>query len=307
MLKILKTAEDSKNWLDSMTAIVEKNGQGTNMDNYTAIVTFLDGAPEPRQTENSVQAKSQKYRISEKQVLGDRADQQDALYSFYDDKKEELFAVICDGMGGAFGGKEASSIAINKLIELHDSKMESESPFEFFDRALDIIDNEVAALKEKDEKYKKAGTTLVSVIIENDELYYFSVGDSPLYLIRNNKIKMLTREHNVKFAKDEGLAIYKNLKNYSDDTLISFIGKGGIDIYDLNKGGVILERDDILLLTSDGLTKILSDEELKGIILEEEFDNALQKLFSETERRAKGKRDNTTAILIKVGSKSDEK
>ncbi len=233
--------------------------------------------------------------IKEKSIIGSREDQQDNYYSFSDN--EVSFAVVCDGMGGSAGGGLASQIVVDKLKELVHEKSPKEYFPDFFLWAVDILDESVVSLQKQSETCK-SGTTIVAAAIENEKLYWLSVGDSRLYILRDEEIVQVTRDHNYELSLEQLLDTEVPV-NHRLDALISFIGVGGVKIYDINKKGLDLLPGDKILLTTDGLTKVLNDNEIYNI-LKAEDEKELDMLFDTASKRSIGNQDNTTCVLINI-------
>lgn len=233
--------------------------------------------------------------VAQKSIIGTRNDQQDAFYSAFLD--DTFVAVVCDGMGGSNGGGAAANLAVDKMKELFHTKNKEENFSDFLLRSIDLLDETVATYQ-KSNNCPKAGTTVAAIAIEGNSLWWLSVGDSSIYIMRDNEIMPAVREHNAKLAQ----TLYPNDDNYKKisrlDTLISFIGMRGVKIYDINNRGFELLSGDKILLTTDGLTKLLSPSEILEISLGRNPNEALGLIFSQATKRANGSQDNTTSILV---------
>ncbi|MFH1612483.1 MAG: Stp1/IreP family PP2C-type Ser/Thr phosphatase [bacterium] len=212
------------------------------------------------------------------------------------------FFVVADGMGGHKCGEIASKIAVNTLKEilLLYKKNAEKNEEKMLIEAIAIANNEIYEQSIKNEFAKGMGTTITSVLIKNDVIYFANVGDSRTYLIRNSSIQQKTDDHswvydqvkNNLLSKEEArvhkyrniitraLGIEKNIK---------------ADIFKEN-----LQEGDILLLCSDGLNTMLEDEKIKNIIIENSnnLKKCCQKLIDEANN--KGGEDNITIIVVKV-------
>ena len=241
-------------------------------------------------------------RIEHKSIIGSREEQQDSYY--VSTCGDIVFAIVCDGMGGTDGGSAASRTAVNKLKELIKAKNPVEPLPLFFLRAIDILDESVVGLK-KQFGAEDFGTTIVAVAVENGFLYWLAVGDSRLYIIRGNEIVQITRDHNFALSLEqwtaEELQTAKSLiRNPRADALISFIGIGGIKIYDINETALSLFAGDKVLLTTDGLTKVLANNEILHLLTDNQLSNSLDLLFEKAFVRSNGVQDNTTCVLIQI-------
>lgn len=238
-------------------------------------------------------------------VLGTRKNQQDSVFSEF--KNQAGIAIVCDGMGGLQGGELASQIAAETLATDYFDQKEIENVPEFFRQEAIKTDQAVADLCDENGELLEAGTTLVSVIIQNGELFWLSVGDSKIYIIRKNEIMCVNRLHNYRMTMDEMLENnqitideYKE-KEKQAEALISFIGMRNVSLMDINPRGFRLQDNDIILLSSDGLYRLLDDETIKEIIKRNMFDmdKAAKSLIDEAEKRVVHSQDNTSVVVVR--------
>ena len=240
--------------------------------------------------------------------LGDRANQEDSFdYYIQDD-----FGIIalCDGMGGLNAGEVASSSSVKNVIEIckkHFKEMEITNLLKFSTLSSNNI---VKNLFDDSGEKINAGCTLVSVFINNKELFWNSVGDSRIYLFRDNKLVQITQDHNYKTVIDEKLSCGMIDKNEYDteiskgEALISYLGIDGEPLIDYNNIPFEITSGDRILMISDGLYKILSDNEISTVLSNFfNINDAVNALESKAKTIADnvGKiRDNTTIILILI-------
>ena len=234
-------------------------------------------------------------------VIGTREEQQD--YATYKQTDSCFVAVVCDGMGGLEGGYVASKCAAETLVRIIEEKNADETIPQVLLRSVDVLDEQVFGLKDNQGKRLNAGTTLVAVVIENDKVYWLSVGDSRLYIVRDKEMVQATRDHNYSLVLDSLPSNYIPTEEElsKKEALISFVGMGGIETMDLSNNPLFLQHNDKLLLTTDGLFKALTDEQIKSVI-EKELSPELtvKELINQTEMYALEGRDNTTVIYIKI-------
>lgn len=222
--------------------------------------------------------------------------------------RDELgIAVLCDGMGGLNGGEKASDLAVKHFIrDLKEAWPVSKIP-DFLENEARLLDQAVYALTDGDGTRLNAGSTLVAAIIEKNRLYWVSVGDSRLYLLRNGKMRCLTAAHNYKTMLQEKLSAgqidldYYNTEIHQGEALTSYLGMGRISLIDRNFKPLELLEEDILLLCSDGLYKTLSDEQIQAIVEESggHISLAGERLIEIAGRWGAKGQDNTTLILMK--------
>lgn len=236
--------------------------------------------------------------------IGDRDEQQDSYG--YKLKDREGLVVICDGMGGHRGGQEASSCAVEQFI----TNYEGEIGKEYLLNCAKQSDSMISRLTDENGELLKAGTTMVSVIVRENKLIWCSVGDSRAYLIRKGELVQLTLDHNYHTVlverKNAGLITEDEFQseNKRGEALISYLGMGNLELIDYSENVFGLVPDDRLILMSDGLYKLVSDEEITRIL--DNFSNindAVWALEQKAKKNAKNNgvsRDNMTIALIKI-------
>lgn len=236
-------------------------------------------------------------------IIGTRESQQDSLY--LQCIRENTIAIICDGMGGMEGGELASRTAVHMLAEDFAEKGKENIP-EFYRREAVKMDMAVAGLSGASGKLMHAGTTIVSIIITEDKLYWLSVGDSRIYIFRGNEFVQVNQEHNYKMYLDLELQAGRiSEQEYQEhiargDALISYLGIGNISLIDINSIPFQLQGGDTILLCSDGLYKRLDDTEILEIIKGElpDVEKGANELTRIVMEKTIGSQDNTSVILI---------
>ena len=240
--------------------------------------------------------------------VGGRPDQQDS--SGYDMDDEGLITVVCDGMGGHDGGKLASSLAVSEMLELYAGRDASKPEADMLMDSAELIDSHIAGLSFPDGTRMQAGTTIVCAAVRQGRLHYLSVGDSRIYLLRNGELSCLTTDHNyftklrTDYLNGRLSAAQYEAEASKGEALVSFLGVGGLSMIDCNHTPIELLPEDRLLLTTDGLYKLLGDNDIREIL--EGFTNisdALQAFEMKARRISSHSgiaRDNMTAAIIKV-------
>lgn len=212
-------------------------------------------------------------------LTGNRQYQQDAVYvspgkKLAANKRTRVLAVVCDGMGGMADGGRASQTAIQMLLQGFQQieKMPSVDIPAFFRREIYSIDQTIHNFPK--ENGKGSGTTMVAVIAEDNRLYWASVGDSRIYIIRGSQMRQVTRDHNYWLRLQEMVAngqmtMEEAMSKRQKEALISFLGIGNVTLMDVNTQPFEMQYGDIVMLCSDGITKTLTDEQIYGIITSE--------------------------------------
>lgn len=243
--------------------------------------------------------------VGQYSIIGTREEQQDAVS--IDIQSGCVLATICDGMGGLDNGQQASICAIETLRTLHKEKLVSEKYPDFFLRAVDILDESVCALRHVHHNRIISGTTIVSAVVTENQLFWLSVGDSRLYIVRGEEIVCATTDHNYNLILNKAYhsgeiseAEYR-AEAEKGEALISYIGMGGIDMIDMNSQPFALQSGDIIMLTSDGLYRCLSMDDMFRLTKKPgNAQSIAERLIERSQVNASGNQDNTSVIVIKV-------
>ncbi len=207
---------------------------------------------------------------------GNRQYQQDAVYVSKSkilaaNKKTRVLGVVCDGMGGMADGGKASQTAIQMMVQgfAQIEKASSVNIPGFFRQGIQAVDKTIYNFPK--ENGKGSGTTMVAVIAEDNKLYWASVGDSRIYIIRGGSMKQVTRDHNYWLRLQEMVAAgqmsqEEAMGKRQKEALISFLGIGNVSLMDINTQPFEMQTGDTVMLCSDGITKTLPDEQIKKII-----------------------------------------
>ncbi len=243
-------------------------------------------------------------------AVGNRNYQQDALYVtpsriLAANKKTRVLAVVCDGMGGMADGGKASRTAIQMLLQGFQS-VERTPDFSipaFFQQAICMIDRVIYDFPK--ENGRGSGTTMVACIVEDNRLYWASVGDSRIYLIRNHQMQQVTRDHNYWLRLQEQVAagqmtMEEAMAHRQKEALISYLGMGNVSLMDINTVPFELQYGDMVMLCSDGITKTLPDTQIKKIILADEVrpEQKAEALVEAATHANSHSQDNTSVVLL---------
>lgn len=243
-------------------------------------------------------------------ATGNREYQQDALYvsqskKLAANKKTRVLAVVCDGMGGMADGGRASQTAIQMMVQGFE-RVEKAPGLDiplFFQQGIYAIDRTIASFPK--EEGKGSGTTMVACIAEDDRLYWASVGDSRIYIIRGAQIRQVTRDHNYELRLKEMQAAGQITKEgvqaaRHKEALISYLGMGNISLMDINTVPFQMRFGDVIMLCSDGITKTLTDGQIQKIITADEvrLEQRAKALIDAATRANTYSQDNTSVVLI---------
>ena len=184
------------------------------------------------------------------------------------DPVRKLFAV-CDGMGGLTGGEVASELAVRTLLAPH-PEPSPDAPSQPKEVALFNLvlaaNRAVHQAGLNNPPLRGMGTTLVAAVVDEDRLLIANVGDSRAYLIRGGGCAQLTRDHS--FLEEQIRAGAITAKEAQGSAAASIITRavGVQDSVEPDLYSLALEDDDLILLTSDGLTRYVTPQELAATI-----------------------------------------
>ncbi len=212
------------------------------------------------------------------------------------------YGIVCDGMGGANGGQEASRIASNTVAEMIEHFFETETaPYDvtgLLRKAIRKANDLVYQKSKADPSLFGMGTTLVVAIVVHKELYVANVGDSRAYLFFGDTVQQISVDHSaVQELLDQGMISAEEAKNHPQKNIITrAIGVEAMVEFDYFTYN--FEKGDCVLLCTDGLSNYFSDVELLSLFKENESAVGItEQLIAHANEQ--GGRDNITALLIK--------
>lgn len=245
------------------------------------------------------------YQFAGIQGIGSRAQQEDAyaLVNAADVTQiveEGLLALMADGMGGMQSGAQASSRAIAVVSE--DFRLLSrEEPLEpQLAGCVDHACEEVYALL-----HGTGGSTMIACILYQQQLYYAGVGDSYLYLLRRGELIRLNKEQNVlhrnylKLIRSGSMDPSLAAKTRESQAVTQFLGIDRLEDVDWLRRALPLEDGDVLLLCSDGVGGVLSQQEIRDCLRLKTANDACRALNAAVLEKRLPHQDNYTAVVIR--------
>lgn len=214
----------------------------------------------------------------------------------------EHMLIVADGMGGHRAGEIASGIAVSHLSERFKALSSIGSKLDainWLDENVNIINAEIIKYASSNPECLGMGTTLVVAILTDEFLIFGNVGDSSGYVLKNQKLHKVTKDHTLVNVLVESGELTEEEAEHHPKKNVLMRALGVSDKQELDKFSV--ETDiDAILLASDGLTNMLSVEQIENILNDEELDidNKLTKLVKKCNSR--GGTDNiSVAYLVK--------
>lgn len=224
-----------------------------------------------------------------------------------------LLAVVCDGMGGAAGGLEASSIACSVFADSVEGDLDkcadggiglqANKAKRILQRGVVRANNAVMARAAEDPELEGMGTTLVAVLVLGDCVYAVNVGDSRLYLVSEERAEQITHDHSyVQFLVDIGKLSPEEARSSANKNIITrAVGTSRDTEADFFTVGAA--PGSRLLLCSDGLTNMLSPDEIaKRFIGDTSDEETLAAVCRDLVDSANenGGNDNITAVIVSL-------
>jgi PPM family protein phosphatase len=208
-----------------------------------------------------------------------------------------LFAVA-DGMGGAQAGEVASRIAAGAFERR--GRVSDEKPAEGqLEEIAQAANREIHQLAQEDSSRAGMGTTLTSAVLRDDEVALGHVGDSRAYVLRDGQLKRLTKDHSlVEELRRQGRLTEEQAEEHPQRSIITR-ALGPEPSVNVDTMTFPAKDGDVFLLCSDGLTTMVSDDEIRQILTEARtLRSGVSKLIEAANRG--GGRDNITAVAFRV-------
>lgn len=220
---------------------------------------------------------------------------------------EEHFYVLADGMGGHQAGEVASREAVENLCtnfhNRYDSKIDLTKAKGLLYKLIQEVNTHIYRMGRECSGLRGMGTTLCCILLHPEGLIYGHVGDSRIYRFRNHHLEQLTLDHSL---LQELIDLGQLSEQQADDFLYkNIITKAiGTELYvDPSVKHTTLFPGDIILMCSDGLTDLVSYNDIQEILDTTPVSNMIKQLIKKAKQ--KGGFDNITAVLVKVQEKND--
>ena len=215
-------------------------------------------------------------------------------------KDKSILCAVADGLSGESKGDFASELVINNLSGI-DEFSYTDFTRELSDIAL-RIDRLIHKKSERSSNLSGTGSTMVGILLKNSHAYWVHVGDSRLYLFRDNSLIQLTEDQTrARFLLKEGEITAKQYPiHHSRQIMDQYLGCG---FCEPETGSFILKPKDIIIISTDGLHKSIDDDAiLSAIRTSGDIDAIVRSL--ENSALQNGGEDNITVIGIEVSDHS---
>ena len=212
----------------------------------------------------------------------------------------EYLMIVADGMGGHRAGEVASSLAVAHLGKRFTETASVGSKLDAVNWLKDNINEINKAIIDYTKDYPETtgmGTTLVVAVLTKDYLIFGNIGDSVGYVVKNNKLHKVTKEHTlVNLLVSTGELTEEEAKNHPKRNVL-MKALGAAEVCELDIFDVDTDVDGIMLC-SDGLTNMLTVEQIERVLNDEEL-NIEQKVVKLIRKsNARGGTDNITIAYL---------
>ena len=223
-------------------------------------------------------------------------------YFSYFKASGEILAIVADGMGGHASGEIASRMAVEIINEIYSKERADKDVLEALKSAFQVANFTILQKSLEQEGLNGMGTTATALVLEDDQALVGHMGDSRAYLFRDSTVSQLTKDHSlVERMVDQGLLNREEATHHPQRNVIyKTLGvnmDGEVDLL----GPIPIRINDVFLLCSDGLTNLVTDQELLEIVAKESPQTACETLVQLANQR--GGHDNITVQIVKLGKR----
>lgn len=218
-------------------------------------------------------------------------------YMFYSTEPVGLLPnlfIVADGMGGHKAGDYASRLSVEKFVE-YVRNAGAQVPIRVVDDGIRYVNGLVLSEAQSNPDFSGMGTTFVAAFIKDKTLFVTNIGDSRLYLI-DSDITQVTEDHSYVGAMVRAGELTKEEASRHPDKNIITRAIGAAKEPKVDFFEVDLEKHDRILMCTDGLTNMVSDEDILDIVESEYIGDVVDILIDEAKEN--GGSDNITAIVI---------
>jgi serine/threonine protein phosphatase PrpC len=247
-----------------------------------------------------------KYNYAPKSAIGGRKENQDTEGSCM--TKFGFLSVVCDGMGGAAGGKTASMMAVNVIMqEVLNSK--SNLPAQALLMAIKKANQEIYNRGKHQAEFRGMGTTATALIINDEKATIAHAGDSRVYQLRDGKKVFRTNDHSKVFELVKRGILSEEQARLSEESNIILRALGiASDIEVEINDNIPFLKNDLFMLCTDGVCGALPEEDLLQLLKKEKDINRLSESVIQhidlLGNQQRGGHDNLTLAFVKPLSDS---
>jgi len=241
-----------------------------------------------------------KFTIYQESRPGKRANNEDRLAHCY--SRDALLMVVADGMGGHYYGEIAAQIAVQSLVESfqREATPAIADPFLFLQKAMINAHHAIIDFTDAHNLKDSPRTTCVACIIQDNIAYWAHAGDSRLYLMRDGKVLVHTRDHSrVQLLKDQGVINETQAAVHPDrNKVYSCLGGRKAPEIEFSRK-TPLEAGDVLALCTDGVWGVIPGETMAVALKSDNLMQAVPMLLGQADIRGGPNADNLSIVAVR--------
>ena len=241
-----------------------------------------------------------RFTIYQESRQGGRANNEDRVSYCY--SRDALLMVVADGMGGHHHGEIAAQIAVQSLADSfqREATPALADPFRFLQKSMNNAHHAILDYSTRKRMKDAPRTTCVACLIQDSVAYWAHAGDSRLYLMRNGRVVMQTRDHSrVRVLLEEGMINEAQAATHPDrNKIYSCLGSPSAPEIEFSRK-TPLEHGDILLMCTDGLWGVTSGELMAVALKGANLLQAIPMLLSQAETKGGPHCDNLSAVAVR--------
>jgi serine/threonine protein phosphatase PrpC len=210
-----------------------------------------------------------------------------------------LLAVVCDGMGGHAGGKEASELAVKSIVEIITAAPEKTAPRDALRVAIEEANRRVWGMPTNEGGYRP-GSTVVAILAHSGGAEIAHVGDSRIYLVHSGAITQVSKDHSmVQEMVDRKIIKAEEAATHPDaNKIMRALGIAKDVEVDVRPEPILFVAGDVFILCSDGLSDLVTATEILDIAGSRPAAQAAGQLVDLA--NARGGHDNITAMVVRM-------
>ncbi|GAB5052346.1 Stp1/IreP family PP2C-type Ser/Thr phosphatase [Pediococcus ethanolidurans] len=233
--------------------------------------------------------------------IGNHRDENQDYVGVFKNKKDVLFSIVADGIGGRQGGDVASEMAVSHLGFLFQNTefMDVTNAVRWLQTEVTQENDEILETSQKYSDLNGMGTTIVVTIILKNQFIVAHLGDSRCYLFKRNELKQLTSDHSLvnELIKKGELSPEEARTHPQKNIITKTLGistNSDIDVHTY-----VWQKNDQILLCTDGLTNMVTDQTIANVLESSiSLEEKCLKLIEFANQA--GGRDNVTVLLIQA-------
>ncbi|MCD6733507.1 MAG: serine/threonine-protein phosphatase [Burkholderiaceae bacterium] len=248
-----------------------------------------------------------RFSIYQDSLIGARASNQDRMGYCY--TRDSLLMLVADGMGGHVRGEVAAHLALQVAASTfqEEARPTLADPPAFLDRALRRAHREILRYQDAHGLPESPRTTIVACVVQDGRAWWAHAGDSRLYLVREARVAMRTRDHSkVQNLIDLGMIDERDSATHPErNKVLNCLGSPFEPTIE-HGGDVALRPGDTLMLCSDGVWSALPEADLLEPLTAESVLTGVPRLVARAVGHAGALADNATALAMTWEAGADE-